>query len=77
MGQSEILQFLDEEYCKNPNKWWPIAEIKEKLQEKHKCFGNVWQQVNKLVSRESIETKLVRLDNCRWGYKRVVQAKQE
>lgn len=73
MGQNEVLELL----AKDPTKWWSIDEIKEKVKEQYNYFGNVWRQVNRLCANEEVETKLIRLDNCRWGYKRVVKAKEK
>lgn len=73
MGQSEVLKFLDE----NPKKWFSIDDIKQAVNKEHNYFGNVWRQVNKLCANKQVETKLKKLSNCRWGYKRVVKAKQK
>ena len=75
MGQSEVLTFLEEELVKDHDKWWSIDEVKDRLNKEFGFTGNVWRHVNKLCATEQVETKLMKLDNCRWGYKRVVQAK--
>lgn len=70
MGQEEILKLLDD----NPKQWFSIDEIKNILNKQVGFTGNVWRQVNKLCSREEVETKLMKLTTCRWGYKRVIKA---
>lgn len=70
MGQIEILKLLE----KNPNKWFSIDEVKILINKDVGFTGNVWRQVNKLCSRQEVETKLMKLSNCRWGYKRVIKA---
>lgn len=71
MGQEEILKLLDD----NPKNWYSIDEIKNILNKEVGYTGNVWRQVNKLCSLEQVETKLIKLPACRWGYKRVIKAK--
>ena len=71
MSQSDILKLLDE----NKNKWFSIDEVKEELNKSNKFVGCVWRQVNKLCAYGLVNTKLERLDNCRFGFKRLIKAK--
>lgn len=71
MGQQEILELLQQ----NPKKWYSIDEIKQEVTKNNNYTGNVWRQVNVLCATEQVETRLQRLANCKWGYKRVIKHK--
>lgn len=72
MGQEEVLKLLES----NPNKWYSIDEVKQEVNKLNGFFGNVWRQVNRLCMDERVETRLVKYDSCRWGYKRVIKHKE-
>jgi len=64
MGQSEILDFLEEQYLKGDYSFFSIAELNKTL-----CEPTAWKSVNQLVKFDLVEVILIEFVPPRRGFR--------